>query len=87
MVAGPETLERRCPRLGHDIALAYCLKADTGATACPKTLDCWWEIFDVTTWLQSRLSAAEWQKFQAPPPAKVTSLVALIEQARARQDD
>ena len=76
---------RRCPRLGHAIELAYCLEADLGAV-CSRMLDCWWEIFDVAAWLQTRLSPTDWQRLGAarPPVSKVASLIEQIAQARAR---
>ncbi len=83
-----EKLVRRCPRLGHDIPLAYCLEAHADGTICPKVLDCWWEIFDVAAWLKSRLSPEDWHKLCCEPPApKLVSLLEQIEQARVRVQD
>lgn len=49
-----EGLETRCPRLGGTVPFRYCL-APGEATPCYKILDCWWETFDVVSYLKSRL--------------------------------
>jgi hypothetical protein len=74
---------RRCPRLGHDVAFAYCRTLE-GATICPRILDCWWEIFGVERFLREQLSEEEFAALAVPRPAKpkVLSLVELIEQAK-----
>jgi hypothetical protein len=81
----PEHLERRCPRLGGDVAFGYCKVCGEGETACFKVFDCWWERFDVVAHMQACLSpgafAALTDNRHQP---KVTSLVDLIRQAQER---
>jgi hypothetical protein len=75
-------VKRRCPRLGHQIAFSYCRRENSGLP-CFKTLDCWFEYFQVDVFLKDALSADEWQKaFERPPKPKMLSLVELIEQAQ-----
>ncbi len=64
------------------IAFSYCYKESSGLP-CFKTLDCWFEHFDVRVWLEERLTADQWrQVFEKPPKPKMLSLVELIHQAQ-----
>ena len=82
----PDALERRCPRLGHSVAFAYCRQHSDGEDGrCSKVLDCWWEIFDVAAYFRDRLTAEAFARLSAAQPKpKVASLVELIQQAKAR---
>ena len=82
----PERLERRCPRLGGDVAFGYCKVCGEGRTPCFKILDCWWERFDVVAHMQACLSPPAFDALarHRTPPDKVTSLVDLIRQAQER---
>jgi len=81
-----DTLERRCPRLGGPIPFKYCRDNGENGKPCFKIMDCWWETFDIRSYLQERLSESEFKKLlTAKPPDKLTSLVDLIEQAKRRQ--
>ena len=77
-----DSLQIRCPRLGHQIHFAYCRKENMGLP-CFKTLNCWHIHFQVVEYLQQELSQAEWQDaFEKPPTPKVLSLAELIEKAQ-----
>jgi hypothetical protein len=82
----PEHLERRCPRLGGDVAFAYCMQCGENDAPCFKVCDCWWERFDVVAYLKARLSPEAFARIAVhrPPPDKVCSLVELIRQAQER---
>jgi hypothetical protein len=81
----PEGLERRCPRLGGDVAFGYCTVCGEGETPCFKVFDCWWERFDVVAYLQACLPPDAFDALSAcRPQPKLTSLVDLIRQAQAR---
>ena len=77
----------RCRRLGHEITFGYC-RQETGGKPCRLILDCWWERFDVRSFLQSNLPEEDMSQVEragaAPPPSKVLSLVDLIQQAKDR---
>ena len=74
----------RCRRLGHEAPFGYCRRESEGQP-CRLILDCWWERFDVQSFLKETLTAAAYQALQeAAPPNKVLNLLALIEQAKAR---
>lgn len=82
-----DRLQRRCPKLGHQIDFGYCRRENKG-NPCGKALDCWFEIFDVVGFFRPRLTEAQWrQYFAGAAPPKVLSLLDLIEQAKARQKD
>lgn len=85
----PETLERRCPRLGGDVAFAYCRICGEKKAPCFKILDCWWERFDVVAHMKSRLPPDAFENLREfrKPPDKVTSLLDLIQQAKERTTD
>lgn len=86
----PERLERRCPRLGGEVAFGYCKVCGEAASPCFKVFDCWWECFDVVSHMQACLSPEAFNSLSnhRTPPDKMTSLVDLIRQAqkRAAQD-
>jgi|SRR5208282_215171 len=77
----------RCRRLGHEVTFGYC-RQETGGQPCRLVLDCWWERFDVRSFLQAHLSAGAMAQVEragtSSPPAKVLSLLDLVQQARER---
>jgi hypothetical protein len=80
-----DQIERRCPRLGGPVSFGYCRTSGEDHCVCWKILDCWWESFDVVTYLQNALSEERFnQLVHAKPKPKVVSLVELIEQAKKR---
>ena len=81
----PERIERRCPRLGGDVAFGYCKVCGEEKMPCFKVFDCWWERFDVVAHMQACLSPEAFNALSASrPQPKVTSLVDLIRQAQER---
>ena len=80
-----DTKERRCPRLGSVVPLSYCMDVGDGDLPCWKVMDCWWELMDITAYLQQKLPAEDLAKLQQmKPKPKVTSLLEMIEQAKKR---
>ncbi len=74
----------RCPRLGHQINFNYCQSENSGLP-CFKTLDCWYNYFDVRAYLTDKLSEEDFQKaFLEKGKPKVMSLFDLIEQAKKK---
>lgn len=77
----------RCRRLGQEVTFGYC-RQETSGQPCRLILDCWWERFDVRGFLQAHLSAEAMAQVEragtSPPPAKVLSLLDLVQQARER---
>ena len=77
--------ERRCPRLGGPVTFAYCRCGDTGSDPCFKIFDCWWERFDVVVLMREHLPPDVFERLRQTRPApKITSLLDIIAQAKAR---
>ncbi|MCP3876023.1 MAG: hypothetical protein GY699_23100 [Desulfobacteraceae bacterium] len=75
----------RCPRLGHQINFPYCRSENSGIP-CFKTLDCWYNTFNVHDYLKDKLSKEDFENaFQEKGKPKVFSLMDLIEQAKKKK--
>lgn len=78
----------RCRRLGQEVAFGYCRQEEAGGQPCRLVLDCWWERFDVRSFLQAHLPPEVMARVEhagtAPAPSKVLSLVEMIQQAKDR---
>ena len=80
-----DVLERRCPRLGGPVSFKYCRSIGDDELPCFKVMDCWWEYFDIQTYLENNYSAEKVARFLgSKPPSKVASIVELIEKAKSR---
>lgn len=71
----------RCRMLGHEVNFSYCRQVGSDLP-CRKILDCWFETFDVQTFLNQHYTAEQIQKILQPPRPKLTSIVELIRQAQ-----
>jgi hypothetical protein len=81
-----DQIERRCPRLGGPVSFGYCRTCSDDHSVCWKILDCWWESFDVVTYLRNSLPEKQFnQLVHSNPRPKIVSLVELIEQAKKRR--
>ena len=67
--------------LGHTVAFAYC-RTPGAEKPCRKILDCWWETFDVETFIRSSYGEGSIEEITAPPQNRMLSLVELIDKAR-----
>lgn len=77
----------RCRRLGHEVTFGYC-RREAGGKPCRLVLDCWWEQFDVRSFLQAHLTEEDMAQVEraaaSPPPSKMLSLIEMIQQAKDR---
>ena len=74
--------ERRCPKLGHQVAFAYC-RRENHPLPCAKTLDCWYELIPAEKVLRELMTPEQWREaFQRPVKPKMTTLLDLISQAK-----
>jgi len=77
----------RCRRLGQEVAFGYC-RQETDGKPCRLILDCWWERFDVRSFLQDHLSEEAMVQVEragaSAPPSKVLSLLEMVQQAKER---
>lgn len=82
----PDQLQRRCPRLGGPIEFSYCRKCEDQGRPCFKVLDCWWEIFDVVTYMRQKLTEEQFNQLaQKNTKPKVVSIVEMIREIQQRQ--
>lgn len=85
-----DNLERRCPRLGSKITFRYCLISGDDDNPCWKIFDCWWEQFDVESYLKANLPAEMFtqlfEKAASQPKNKVASIVEIAEQAQKKKE-
>jgi hypothetical protein len=82
-----QDMNLRCPRLGHEIPFGYCRK-ETNGRPCRLILNCWWESFDVRSFLQANLPQDVMSQIEqgivSGPPPKVASLLDIVQQAKER---
>jgi hypothetical protein len=81
MISEHDTLECRCPRLGHEIAFAYC-RSPGEAIPCRKVFDCWWEAFNIEEFIRTHYSPEILAKLLQPPRDKSATLMDLVRQAQ-----
>ncbi len=79
----PKELELRCPRLGGTVPFRYCM-APAEPTTCPKILNCWWEVFDVASYLKAHLSEEDFSRVleNRKPPGRMNTILDLVEKFR-----
>jgi hypothetical protein len=76
---------RRCPRLGGAVSLAYCIKTGHDTLPCRGIMDCWWERFDVVSFLRTRLSPEEFSRLcEDKPASKINQIAELALKAKTR---
>ncbi|HDP24081.1 MAG TPA: hypothetical protein ENN34_01425 [Deltaproteobacteria bacterium] len=74
-------LSIRCPMLGHPVPFSYC-RSLNAALPCRKILDCWFQHFDVISFVETMFTPEEIASFLSPPQPKINQLLELIEKAR-----
>lgn len=70
----PRTLPTHCPRLGGTVTLSYCL-APAQEAPCERILDCWWQVFDIHTFLKENVSEELLSRIGKPPREDRLSLI------------
>lgn len=75
---------RRCGMLGHEVPFSYCRRPG-GDAPCRKILDCWWQTFDVVSFMREHHTEEEIQQILTPGKDKRVSLVELIQRAQKRE--
>jgi hypothetical protein len=84
MIDRYDTLEIRCPMLGHPLTFRYC-RTTINAVPCRKLFDCWFERLPVQEYAEEFLDQQAIDVFTQPPKAKMASLLELIKRARESQ--
>ena len=81
---GPEDLEIRCPRLGGTVPFGYCM-APGEQTPCHKIFDCWWEVFDVASYLKGHLPRETIEKLvqDRSPSNRLNTILELVQKFKS----
>jgi hypothetical protein len=75
----------RCPHLGDEMTLSYCLK-ESANLPCARIVLCWSTCFDIVSFLKKFMTPDDLNKFiNFKPKDKVISLIELIEAAKAKK--
>ncbi len=75
----------RCPRLGHEIYFNYC-RFENNGLPCFKTLDCWFNYFDVHAHLKEKMSREDFERtFLNTTRPKINALFDLIQKAKDQE--
>ncbi|MCP3923098.1 MAG: hypothetical protein GY714_10985 [Desulfobacterales bacterium] len=78
-----DKLKSYCRMLGHEIPFEYC-RSNNNNLPCRKILDCWFERFDIKSYLSENFSDSEKEQIFKPQPDKVSTIFDLIEKAKNR---
>ena len=72
----------RCPRLGGQVTLCYCLR-EGGALPCRRILLCWEPFFPIEEALREKLTSRQWDRcFGEQPAGKIATLIECLEEAQ-----
>jgi hypothetical protein len=83
-----DQLQRRCPRLGGPVEFSYCRSCEDQNQPCFKIFDCWWEFFDVVTYMRERLPEKQFNQLaQKKTKPKVVSIVEMIREIQQFQEN
>jgi len=72
--------------LGHDVPFSYCRTCRENFP-CRKIFDCWFERFDIVSFMQEHFTEEELERITAPPEDKRVSLFELIKKAQERKGE
>ncbi|MBD3274883.1 MAG: hypothetical protein GF372_06200 [Candidatus Marinimicrobia bacterium] len=86
MITDHDNKSRRCPMLGHPVQFSYCREPGQ-EIPCRKIFDCWWETFDIQSYMDTHYDEEIIAKITEPPKPKMSSLAELIQQAQERTAD
>lgn len=84
--ANPQNREVYCARLGHFVPLRYCLKP-AQEKPCFKIKDCWWQTFDIVSYLESTLDPEDFHRLMtdaSPTPNRISTILGVIEDIKKR---
>ncbi len=73
-----------CRKLGHHLNFQYC-RTERNGKPCIKIFDCWFEKFDIKTFMRENFTSEEIEALNSATPPKTNTLLNLIQQAKNRQ--
>lgn len=76
--------EGYCRMLGHHVPFSFC-RAQADGRPCRKILDCWFEKFDIRSFLSEHFTEEQIDAFLTPPKPKMATLLELIEKAKQNE--
>jgi hypothetical protein len=79
-----DTREGYCRMLGHILSFRYCRVMNTGLP-CHNILNCWFERFDVETFVAENYSEEELQNIFKPPKMKIATMIEVVGKATGRE--
>ncbi len=78
-----DELEGYCRMLGHYIPFKYCRTQQNGIP-CSKIRDCFFERIPIQEYIENNFTGEEKQAMFSAPPAKMHSILELIEKAKQK---
>lgn len=81
MIESHDQKEIYCRKLGHHLTFSYCRHENMGRL-CAKIKDCWWQKMDIQDFLSRNYSRDQLEHLDSPAPAKIASILELIQRAR-----
>ena len=66
-----------CRMLGHTLSFSYCRAMNSGLP-CYNILNCWFERFDIETFVTENYSVEELQDVFKPPKMKIATMVEVV---------
>jgi len=72
--------------LGHTLSFRYCRTMNTGLP-CHNILNCWFERFDIETFIAENYSEEELQDIFKPPKMKIATMVEVVAKVTRAEND
>ncbi len=72
-----DSLEKRCPLLGHQIQFSYCRQSES-EKPCYRILRCWSDSIPIYAYITEFFGSDEMQKLKQIPQNKICTIVELI---------
>lgn len=78
----PDEPLMRCPRLGGEVTLRYCLR-EGGDLPCLRILLCWQPFFPIERYLKEKLTSRQWEEcFGKEPGSRIDAIVQCLKEAK-----
>ena len=85
MIEQFDTEQGYCRKLGHHLRFQYC-RTEQNGKPCAKIYDCWFEKFDISTFMQEHFKESDISALNSAPVLKTNLLLELIQKARERRE-